>query len=41
MTKQDQIEELKKQLTTLKSRVLRDEIKEKIKKLEGNDGVQK
>lgn len=41
MTKQSQIEELKKQLTTLKSRVLREEVKEKIKQLEANEGIQK
>lgn len=41
MTKAEQIQELKQKLESTKSKVLRHEIKEKLKQLEGNDGIRK
>lgn len=41
MTKYEQIQKLKEELESTKSEVLRQAIKEKIKSLEANDGIQK
>lgn len=41
MTKYEQIKKLKEELESTKSRVLRQAIKEKIKRLEANDGIMK